>query len=223
MNKKSADDEFDEDDEEERDAYAAKIRQKLGAAKSKMLGFDSDDNDDDGESAVNTSLQPATQKQQPQRPAQIGSLASTTEITSGPTEDVSTGTGRYQRITDDDNDTTDPMLVVKENDSDSNHDDDADGDLDEDDLVDLVAERMQEKRDREEREKQARLQNGLTSELARSRCRRSALFLRFCARIYFSLSVNWSSLPMVVFFLCSTIVGSICNSSRSSSKARKAL
>ena len=43
---------------------------------------DDDDNDDDGESA-DTTLQPATQKQQPRRPAQIGSLASsTTEISS---------------------------------------------------------------------------------------------------------------------------------------------
>lgn len=162
IKKNGDDDGFDKDDDAELQVYAEKIRQKLGATKSKMLGFgsssndsdDEDDNDDTdsmgtgapeegGRSEVVVRGEDANY--QPRR-GQLGTLPVSADA-------VATAGVGYQRPTGAEADVTNENVTKDDVENESDDDDE----LDEDDLIDLVAQRMQEKRDREYRERQEHL------------------------------------------------------------------
>lgn len=152
------DDDIDDDDDVGKgtiDDYSDKIRQKLGTAKSKMLGFvDVGSTDEDEPSSSSSSfpkaeLNPTEERSVVDAPprGRIGSLSTSSDV-------VDATAAGYQRpkeenfvTADDGNDDT-----LYEN------DDTDDSFVQEQDLVDLVAQKMQEKRDRENREKLDRLQ-----------------------------------------------------------------
>lgn len=134
LNKKSSDKEDDDSD------YESRIRAKLGDAKSKLLGFgggsDTDDDDDDDESEGPLVSSGTT------REARIGSLTPPSSESSRPAlENEDDVVDRTPII--------DPTLF---------EDDDKDEtDLSEEELVDLVALKWAEKRQREAQEREERL------------------------------------------------------------------
>ena len=166
--KKNNDDEVDPDDDAELEEYIEKIRQKLGATKSKMLGFGGSVSDDDNDNeSAGTSSVPAERNRdedvdsaegetyEPRR-GQLGALPVSADAA------VTAGAG-YQRPTGAETDnTSENVLEVDDNEN----DDDEDDELDEDDLIDLVAQRMQEKRDSEFRERQEHLKQEAAAPLA---------------------------------------------------------
>ena len=162
-------DDLDKEDDAERDAYAAKIRQKLGGTKSKMLGFasgdgridddDDDDNDDDmSERADETAqrqvvgLESSNQPQQQpqQRRGQLGALP----ISAQETTTMTSGAGYQRRTGGESDDSNSNESLGSEHILKEISDDDEESELDEDALIDLVAQRMQEKWDRESRQQQ---------------------------------------------------------------------
>lgn len=127
-----SDDSIEYDDEEY--DYSDKIRQKLGTKKSKLLGLDS------GGGGRLSKVEEQEKDDTPPN-ARLGRLETSSSSSSG------TITEGYRPPTAA-GDTTVGTLAS---------DNDDDDDLPEDDLVDLVAQRMQEKRDREKRERDQRL------------------------------------------------------------------
>lgn len=128
------------------DVYAEKIRQKLGKGKSKLLGFSGgeaseDDDNEMNDEVLDGSLPPFGEKVL----GRIGALPSE-ELS--PVED-----GGYQSPKSDVADKAtiiDPTLFDNENDG------DMEDELSEDDLVDMVAKKLMEKRSTEQREKESR-------------------------------------------------------------------
>lgn len=149
---KKKDIELDDQDDDEVTDYSNKIRQKLGATKSKLLGFEGEyemtamEEKPDGKDSTSK-----------RRNVQIGALAPISA--EGDVDD-----GAYKRLSEIKDD------IVPEDrlhdDGDSDDDDDGMDQQPEDDLVELVALRMQEMLDRETREKQARLKQEAREELA---------------------------------------------------------
>lgn len=146
------DDDEDGDDDDDamlsRSAYEDKVVQRLGKAKSKMLGFTgsgtaTEEEEESNEAAVTT-----------MRQGQLGSLPQTSQNdneTSGYMRArESTTTSKKPLI--------DPSLFMGDD------EEDEDG-LSEDDLVDLVEKKMMEKRDRERREKEQRLRDEARAKL----------------------------------------------------------
>ena len=134
--KKKNDPDDGKDKDRDDDAYANKIAQKLGKAKSKILGFDGVDSDTTEEE----------EEELPQTPR-----AEEPEEPYIPPEDTGTDAGRKPLI--------DPSLF----DSDENDEDD----LTEEELVDLVAERMTKRRDEERREEEEARKKTAQERLAR--------------------------------------------------------
>jgi hypothetical protein len=149
-----------EDDDDDDDVYASKIRQKLGNAKSRMLGFDSNTNDD----AVGSPVEEKSFVEDTalRRKVQIGALSPELDASN---MDPASG---YQRLKGG----SDASANSDEEDDDFR--DDEKEEFPEDDLVELVARRMKEKRERESQEQQSRLKQEARETLARIESERTA-------------------------------------------------
>jgi len=163
-NKDPLADELDGGDDEDEDttggidnAYRSKIRDKLGDVKSKMLGYGSDGEDENIGDAAGEDGKTLQQRRRPQ----IGSLPVQQEDRNSSTESASmdgrsiSGKDRKPII--------DPSLFGDDDKEDDNTNSD---DLSEEELVDLVAQKMIEKRDRERREKDALMKQQAREKLA---------------------------------------------------------
>jgi hypothetical protein len=144
----SLDDELEDDDDaaETRQAtsYDDKVVQRLGKAKSKMLGYSSEtpdatenagENANDGENDSENDAGPR---------GQLGAIGAVDE----PSEGESPQQGYISPENKPSNPLSDPSLFLGDDDEDS---------VSEEDLVDLVASKLMEKRDRERREEDQRL------------------------------------------------------------------
>lgn len=155
MKKDANEIEDDDDDDSELDAstsYEDKVVQRLGKAKSKMLGFQGsgdescdDDEEPSGEGATGDSTM--------MRPGRLGSIPQ-------PEAPQSESRGYIRpESTQSKNPLIDPSLFMGDDDEDD------DGGLSEDDLVDLVAQKMLEKKDKERLEKDLRLREEARAKL----------------------------------------------------------
>ena len=150
--KKNEESLLDEDDADDvsvssgRSAYEDKVVQRLGKARSKMLGFTgsgaSTEQEESESQGAATNL----------RQGQLGSLPQT--------ETSENYTGGYIRAkeTTTRNPLIDPSLFMGDDDEDEDS-------LSEDDLVDLVEQKILEKKDRERREKEQRLREQARAKL----------------------------------------------------------
>jgi len=145
------DDDDDDDDLELTDVkeqYGSKIRQKLGDGKSKMLGYTvgDDDDDDSSEFLDDNGAEDKTQS----RVGQIGALPTQQQQSE---DDKGQSTGYVRAEKSQQNTIIDASLF----DDDSEGEGNDEPQLSEEELVDMVAMKMNEKRERERREKEARL------------------------------------------------------------------
>ena len=142
---KKGDSFLEEDDDEEEDTqsfYEDKVVKKLGTAKSKLLGFKGSGNEmEEKESDVLEDTNPAM------RQGQLGSLLSVQTKDENPLM----GYKRPQETK-----STNPLIDSSLFMSDDDDDDDEDS-ISEDELVDLVAKKMLEKKDKQRPEKEERL------------------------------------------------------------------
>jgi hypothetical protein len=170
LRKQGSDDDDDDDDDD--NLYADKIRQKLGRAKSKMLGFDGegdpsedDDSEEISESRMEKDAVESASPNQPRRKARLGALSQSDELEGSAARSGASSERDNERDYSYSQAKTRSGLSHDEwLEADDDDDDDSIEELAEEDLVELVARRMQEKRDREQRERDARLQ-----EMARQR------------------------------------------------------
>lgn len=124
----------DDDDDVDVDVYALKIQQKLGKAKSKMLGFSNMDDDKD------MTEQLASTAGESSRVAQIGALpvqdeANNIDVTNVVESEIQTGSSKKSLI--------DPSLF---------DDFEEESDVEDEDLIELVAQKMLEEQNKKEAE-----------------------------------------------------------------------
>mmetsp|Transcript_7602 Transcript_7602/g.14432 ORF Transcript_7602/g.14432 Transcript_7602/m.14432 type:complete len:703 (-) Transcript_7602:136-2244(-) len=135
-------DEDDDDEESPKSAYEDKVVQRLGKAKSKMLGF-TGSGEDSAEPAEN---EEESSDVMAMRQGQLGAIPKTVS------DDESESTGYIRpEVSTTKNPLIDPSLFM------GDEDEEDDEGVSEEELVDLVAQKMMEKRDKERREKEERL------------------------------------------------------------------
>ena len=148
---------LDNDDDDEEDdkstatsVYEDKVVQRLGKAKSKMLGFSGSEREDEEDGDEEENVGPPISRQ--------GQLGSIPQLSRDEPDQGSRGYVRAQENASK-NPLIDPSLFMGDDDE-----EDEDG-LSEDELVELVERKMMAKRDRERREKEERLKEEARAKL----------------------------------------------------------
>jgi hypothetical protein len=160
-------DDDDNDDDEIKSVYEDKIRQKLGDKKSKLLGYYSgssttsnDDVNADGSTGKDEEST-ASGVVGDSRPRRLGQLGTLPQMQQQQEESDSVGYSRPSNDNNDDDENRRKYInpaLFEDDDSAEDNDSATTVEADEEELVDIVARKMMEKRYRKEREERERLQ-----------------------------------------------------------------